>query len=112
MTAPLASKMGDTVSEMGTSRPPRPFLTVSKWSTRRPARIEASTVSSSDCRSSGMMRRIDEPIISSAVYPNMRSAASFHDSTFPFKILTDDRIIRGLDDSCQTPGYGIRRVGH
>ena len=33
------------------------------------------------------MRRMDVPIISSAVYPNMRSAAWFHDRTIPFKSL-------------------------
>ena len=44
-----------------------------------PARILASTTSSSLCSSSGMSMRIDCPIASAAVYPNMRSAAGFHD---------------------------------
>ncbi len=34
-----------------------------------------------------MIRRIELPIISAAVNPNIRSAASFHDRTVPFKSL-------------------------
>src|SRR5688572_24433741 len=49
--------------------------------------MRASTRSSSSCRSGGMSVRIERPIISSAVYPNMRSAAGFHDWTMPFRSL-------------------------
>ena len=62
-TSPASSRIGETVSEIENSRavlaPPDAFR-----SDRRvcPARIRASTVSSSLCRSSGMIIRIDWPI--------------------------------------------------
>ena len=42
--------------------------------------------------------RIDCPIASAAVYPNMRSAAGFHDVMMLFRSLRDDRVVRRLDD--------------
>jgi hypothetical protein len=50
-------------------------------------RILASTSSSSDCRSAGMIMRIDWPTASAGVYPKIRSAPRFQVRMIPFRSL-------------------------
>ena len=93
---PLSSRIGDTVSEIDSRRPPLSCRVVSKWSIFSPARILASTISSSFWSSVGISIRIDRPTASAAVYPNMRSAAAFHDVMTPFRSFVT---IASSDDS-------------
>ena len=49
-------------------------------------------------------RKIDCPTISSAVYPNIRSADLFQLVTMPSRLVADDRVVGGLDDRRQRAG--------
>ena len=63
---PSALPIGETVSETSTGVPSLRTRTVSKWSIRSPRRRRSRIVTSSPCRSGGMMMVIDLPTTSSA----------------------------------------------
>jgi hypothetical protein len=73
-TPPAGEWIGDTVNDTWTPLPSFRCRTVSKWSTRLPWQSCRMTSSSSLHRSSGMIVRIERPIISVALQPNIRSA--------------------------------------
>src|SRR5437868_2449093 len=52
---------------------------------------------------------IDAPIISSAVNPNIRSAAGFHDVTMPFKSLLT---IASSDEATSAARYAFASIGN
>ena len=52
-TVPASSRIGETLSEIGSRLPSFRCRMVSKWLTARPARMVERTVSSSACRSAG-----------------------------------------------------------
>lgn len=79
MITPSAVRIGETVNETGKSVPSFRIRIVSKCSTGSPRRMRPSTMSSSGHRSSGMITLIERPTTSEASYPNIRSAARFHD---------------------------------
>ena len=70
-------------------------------------------VSSSGCRSAGMIIRIDLPIASSALYPNMRSAARFQERDDAVQVLADDRVVGRVDDASEMAKCDVvRRLLH
>ena len=87
MIAPPPSRIGDIVKETSITAPSFRRRVVSKWSMRSPRRIWLTISCSSSANSGGMIRMIDWPIISSAVYPKIRAAAGFQLVTILFKSL-------------------------
>src|SRR5262245_26209371 len=83
--APVESRIGETEMETLIRRPSFRRRTVSKCSMRSPRRSVATIVSSSFRRSGGRSIAIGRPIASSAVEPNIRSAAAFQLTIVAFR---------------------------
>ena len=101
MIVPLSSLMGDTVTEMGTLSPFFLSRTVSKWSTRSPARILARMKSSSWRNSSGMRRQNGSAYDLIGFVAKDSAGSLVPASDDAVQVFADDRIIRHCYDCRQ-----------
>jgi len=87
MTAPSASRIGETANETEKTAPSFRTRMVWRCSTCWPALILARMVSISPVRSLGHRSSMDLPMISSLEYPYILSAARFQLVTMPSRVL-------------------------
>jgi hypothetical protein len=85
--SPRAFRTGDILSSIGISSPSFRRRMVWVWAMCSPREIRASIWRSSSCRSGGIRAKMEEPTISAAEYPKMRSAEAFQVRTVPSSFL-------------------------
>ena len=104
---PASSWIGETVSEIGISVPSLRWRIVSKCVTGSPARMRARTMSSSPCRSAGMIIRIDWPTASVGGVAEHALGRPIPGRDDAVQVLADDGVVGRFDDAREVPNRNI-----